>query len=137
MQTAWIDQQAGLIRLTTVLAHSTGEWVSSDLPVCPVGEIAAPARWGSAHLCPTKVQIRHCGDSIDALSSYTILGLVGELLEHRDSPAIRQRLQKAEADLEKRRDELGHSQRGGAFCGQGGRRQAAPLGDAPLGPPRG
>ena len=59
VQTAWIDQQAGLIRARPFLR--------SDWPVCPVGEIAAPARGGSAHLCPTKVQIRHCGDSIDAL----------------------------------------------------------------------
>src|ERR1700730_10438017 len=31
IQTAAIDE-AGLIRLTTVLAHSSGEWVSSDWP---------------------------------------------------------------------------------------------------------
>jgi hypothetical protein len=41
VQTTSIDS-AGLIRLTTVLAHSSGEWVSSDRPVCPVGETAAP-----------------------------------------------------------------------------------------------
>jgi hypothetical protein len=38
MQTTAIDDQSGLIRLTTVLAHSSGEWVSSDWPVCPVSE---------------------------------------------------------------------------------------------------
>src|SRR5476651_1964603 len=32
VQTTAID--AGLIRLTTVLAHFSGEWVSSDWPVC-------------------------------------------------------------------------------------------------------
>ena len=37
VQTTAIDE-AGLIRLTTVLAHSSGEWVSSDWPVCPVSE---------------------------------------------------------------------------------------------------
>src|SRR6202048_4264199 len=42
VQTTAIDKDAGLIRLTTVLAHSSGEWVSSDWPVCPVGETAAP-----------------------------------------------------------------------------------------------
>src|SRR6185436_20470098 len=42
VQTTAIDHEAGLIRLTTVLAHSSGEWVSSDWPVCPVGETAAP-----------------------------------------------------------------------------------------------
>jgi len=32
VQTTAIDMDAGLIRLTTVLAHSSGEWVSSDWP---------------------------------------------------------------------------------------------------------
>jgi hypothetical protein len=53
VQTTSIDQDAGLIRLTTVLAHSSGEWVSSDWPVCPVSETTAPHRMGAgAHLCP-------------------------------------------------------------------------------------
>jgi hypothetical protein len=30
VQTTSIDEAAGLIRLTTTLAHSSGEWVSSD-----------------------------------------------------------------------------------------------------------
>ena len=48
VQTTAIDHEAGLIRLTTVLAHSSGEWVSSDWPVCPVGETAAPHKMGAA-----------------------------------------------------------------------------------------
>src|ERR1700688_3647021 len=47
VQTTAIDE-AGLIRLTAVLAHSSGEWVSSDWPVCPVSETAAPHRMGAA-----------------------------------------------------------------------------------------
>src|SRR5438309_2964345 len=47
VQTTSIDD-AGLIRLTTMLAHSSGEWVSSEWPVCPVGETAAPHRMGAA-----------------------------------------------------------------------------------------
>src|SRR3982074_1637394 len=42
IQTTAIDQEAGLIRLTTVLAHSSGEWMSSDWPGCPVRETVAP-----------------------------------------------------------------------------------------------
>ena len=42
VQTTAIDREAGLVRLTTVLAHSSGEWISSDWPVCPVSEMAAP-----------------------------------------------------------------------------------------------
>lgn len=48
VQTTAIDQEAGLIRLTTVLAHSSGEWLSSDWPVCPVSETAAPHKMGAA-----------------------------------------------------------------------------------------
>src|SRR5215213_8619158 len=42
VQTTSIDEGAGLIRLTTTLAHSSGEWVASDWPVCPVSETSAP-----------------------------------------------------------------------------------------------
>ena len=52
VQTTAIDQDAGLIRLTTVLAHSSGEWVSSDWPVCPVGETAAPHKMGRPSRTP-------------------------------------------------------------------------------------
>src|SRR5580704_14674442 len=48
MQTTAIDQEVGLIRLTTLLAHASGEWVSSDWPVCPVSETAAPHKMGAA-----------------------------------------------------------------------------------------
>src|ERR1700688_441490 len=48
VQTTSIDEAAGLIRLTTTLAHSSGEWVSSDWPVCPVTETSAPHRMGAA-----------------------------------------------------------------------------------------
>ena len=36
VQTTAIDRESGLVRLTTILAHSSGEWISSDWPVCPV-----------------------------------------------------------------------------------------------------
>src|ERR1700736_6174256 len=48
VQSTEIDKEAGLIRLTTMLAHSSGEWVSSDWPVCAVAEMAAPHRMGAA-----------------------------------------------------------------------------------------
>ena len=37
LQTTAIDKDARLVRLNTVLAHSSGEWVSSEWPVCPIG----------------------------------------------------------------------------------------------------
>jgi ERF superfamily len=48
VQTTAIDKDAGFIRLITTLAHSSGEWVSSDWPVCSVTETAAPHRMGAA-----------------------------------------------------------------------------------------
>src|SRR6201998_1804608 len=46
VQTTGVDRDAGLVRLTTVLAHSSGEWVSSDWPICAIGDIAAPHKMG-------------------------------------------------------------------------------------------
>ncbi len=48
VQTTAIDQDSGQIRLTTLLAHASGEWISSDWPVCPVSETATPHRMGAA-----------------------------------------------------------------------------------------
>jgi hypothetical protein len=48
VQTTSVDNEARLIRLTTVLAHSSGEWLSSDWPVCQLAEAAAPHKIGAA-----------------------------------------------------------------------------------------
>jgi hypothetical protein len=48
VQTTAIDQESGQIRLTTLLAHASGEWISSDWPVCPTSETANPHRMGAA-----------------------------------------------------------------------------------------
>jgi ERF superfamily len=48
VQTTSIDEAAGLIRLSTVLAHASGEWIASDWPVCAISETAAPHRMGAA-----------------------------------------------------------------------------------------
>jgi hypothetical protein len=48
VQTTAIDRDSGQIRLTTLLAHASGEWLSSDWPVCSVSEMAAPHRMGAA-----------------------------------------------------------------------------------------
>jgi hypothetical protein len=47
IQTTSIDQN-GQIHLTTLLAHASGEWISSDWPVCSSSETAAPHRMGAA-----------------------------------------------------------------------------------------
>lgn len=66
IQTTAIDEPAGLIRLTTVLAHSSGEWVSSDWPVCPVAETAAPHRMGAALTYARRYAL------------FTLVGIAGE-----------------------------------------------------------
>src|SRR6516164_6297087 len=48
VQTTAIDQTAGIVNLTTVLAHASGEWISSDWPVCAISETATPHRMGAA-----------------------------------------------------------------------------------------
>ena len=48
VQMTSIDQAAGLVSLTTVLAHASGEWIASDWPVCPITDTATPRRMGAA-----------------------------------------------------------------------------------------
>ena len=48
VQTTAIDHGGGIINLTTVLAHASGEWIASDWPVCPVSETTTPHRMGAA-----------------------------------------------------------------------------------------
>ena len=74
MQTTAIDAEAGLIRLTTVLAHSSGEWVSSDWPVCPVTETAEPHRMGAALTYARRYAL------------FTLVGIAGE--DDMDAPDL-------------------------------------------------
>jgi hypothetical protein len=74
VQTTAIDGEAGLIRLTTVLAHSSGEWVSSDWPVCPISETAAPHRMGAALTYARRYAL------------FTMVGIAGE--DDVDAPDI-------------------------------------------------
>ena len=61
VQTTSIDQAVGMINLTTVLAHASGEWIASDWPVCAVNETATPRRMGSrTDLCPPLRALHAC-----------------------------------------------------------------------------
>ena len=62
------------IRLTTVLAHSSGEWISSDWPVCPVSETAAPQRMGAALTYARRYAL------------FTLVGIAGE--DDLDAPDL-------------------------------------------------
>ena len=48
IQTTRIEAATGQINLTTLLAHSSGEWISSDWPVCATKDVEAPHRMGAA-----------------------------------------------------------------------------------------
>src|SRR6202790_3409553 len=47
-QTTDIDRASGTVNLTTVLLHTSGEWISSHWPVCQLSETSAPRRMGAA-----------------------------------------------------------------------------------------
>ncbi|MGY3238684.1 hypothetical protein ACVMAJ_005574 [Bradyrhizobium sp. USDA 4448] len=48
IQTTRTDVTMGTIHLTTLLAHASGEWISSDWPVCAAKDVEAPHRMGAA-----------------------------------------------------------------------------------------
>jgi hypothetical protein len=48
VQTTSIDETAGIVRLSTVFAHASGEWIASEWPVCAIAETATPHRMGAA-----------------------------------------------------------------------------------------
>jgi hypothetical protein len=74
VQMTAIDKEAGLIRLTTTLAHSSGEWLSSEWPVCPIAETAAPRRMGAALTYARRYAL------------FTLVGIAGE--DDLDAPDL-------------------------------------------------
>ncbi len=74
VQTTAIDQSAGTVNLTTVLAHASGEWISSDWPVCPVSETATPHRMGAALTYARRYAL------------FTLVGIAGE--DDLDAPDL-------------------------------------------------
>jgi hypothetical protein len=74
VQTTAIDQAAGVVNLTTVLAHSSGEWIASDWPVCPIAETATPHRMGAALTYARRYAL------------FTLVGIAGE--DDLDAPDL-------------------------------------------------
>ena len=74
VQSTAIDRDTGLIRLTTTLVHASGEWVSSDWPVCPASETAAPHRMGAALTYARRYAL------------FTLVGIAGE--DDLDAPDL-------------------------------------------------
>ena len=74
MQTTAIDQASGLVNLTTVLAHASGEWIASDWPICPIAEMASPQRMGAALTYARRYAL------------FTLVGIAGE--DDLDAPDL-------------------------------------------------
>jgi hypothetical protein len=74
VQTTSIDEAAGIVRLSTVLAHASGEWIASDWPVCAISETAAPHRMGAALTYARRYAL------------FTLVGIAGE--DDLDAPDL-------------------------------------------------
>jgi ERF superfamily len=78
LQTTAIDQTAGMVNLTTTLAHASGEWIASDWPVCPIAETANPQHMGAALTYARRYAL------------FTLIGIAGE--DDLDAPDLCDRL---------------------------------------------
>jgi hypothetical protein len=74
VQTTAIDQASGIVNLTTVLAHASGEWIASDWPVCPIADMAMPRRMGAALTYARRYAL------------FTLVGIAGE--DDLDAPDL-------------------------------------------------
>jgi hypothetical protein len=84
IQATAIDQGAGLLRLNTVLAHSSGEWISSEWPVCQITDVASAQRMGAALTYARRYAL------------FTLVGIAGE--DDLDAPDL-STVPKAEVEL--------------------------------------
>jgi ERF superfamily protein len=66
VQTTAVDQAAGVVNLTTILAHSSGEWIAWDWPVCPILDTERPHRMGAALTYARRYAL------------FTLVGIAGE-----------------------------------------------------------
>src|ERR1700756_3505772 len=74
VQTTSIDDTIGIVRLSTVLAHASGEWIASDWPVCTISETATPHRMGAALTYSPRYAL------------FTLVGIAGE--DDLDAPDL-------------------------------------------------
>ena len=74
IQTTAVDQASRMLNLTTLLAHSSGEWIASHWPVCSIAEIASPHRMGAALTYARRYAL------------FTLVGIAGE--DDVDAPDI-------------------------------------------------
>lgn len=73
-QTTDVDRVNGMVNLTTTLLHTSGEWISSDWPVCQLSETTAPRRMGAALTYARRYAL------------FTMVGIAGE--DDLDAPDV-------------------------------------------------
>src|ERR1035437_1762912 len=73
-QTTDIDRANGMVNLTTILLHTSGEWISSDWPVCQLSETSTPRRMGAALTYARRYAL------------FTMVGIAGE--DDLDAPDL-------------------------------------------------
>src|ERR1700720_3689775 len=74
VQTTSIDETSGIVRLSTVLAHASGEWIASDWPVCAITDTAPPRQMGAALTYARRYAL------------FTLVGIAGE--DDLDAPDL-------------------------------------------------
>jgi hypothetical protein len=111
VQTTSIDQAAGIVQLTTVLAHSSGEWIASDWPVCAISETATPHRMGEALTYARRYGL------------FTLVGIAGE--DDRDAPDLMTR-GKPRPEPEKPKPQRGSQLNGGRHSHRARSKMAEP-----------
>ena len=106
VQTTAIDQTAGIVNLTTVLAHSSGEWIASDWPVCAISETATPHRMGAALTYARRYAL------------FTLVGIAGE--DDIDAPDLKAPMPPASAAAKPAPNRHGRLNGGQTIPGRGG-----------------
>ena len=74
IQSTAIDRDSGTIKLTTTLAHASGEWIASDWPVCSLADLPTPHRMGAALTYARRYGL------------FTLVGIAGE--DDLDAPDL-------------------------------------------------
>src|SRR6476620_9761634 len=74
IQSTAYDRDSSTIKLTTTLAHASGEWIASDWPVCGLTELPTPHRMGAALTYARRYSL------------FTLVGIAGE--DDLDAPDL-------------------------------------------------
>jgi hypothetical protein len=102
------------VRLNTVLAHASGEWIASDWPVCAISDTTTPHRMGAALTYARRYAL------------FTLVGIAGE--DDLDAPDLLSPtvpVMKADASTGNKKDRLNGGQSGSIQNASSGHRPKA------------